>query len=85
MEAILYLLLLTVNALVFRRLARYLTETRKPVFNVKPFNCWPCLAFWLTLLSSLALTYFINAAYLVAVVVAFINYFYINSKFKVYE
>lgn len=24
--------------------------TERPLFNVKPFNCRPCLTFWLTLL-----------------------------------
>lgn len=28
-----------------------LTEKVKPLINVKPFNCRPCLTFWLTLLT----------------------------------
>lgn len=66
----------------------------KPVLDFKPFNCRACLTFWLTMLflfSALALVgYDYPVTQLIewhffAVIFAFINYFYINSKFKVYE
>lgn len=65
-----------------------LTEWRGPLIKVKPLNCRACLTFWLTLVvftgwylesKPASETALISAAF------AFINYFYINSKFKVYE
>jgi hypothetical protein len=41
-----------------------LTEVSKPVLNVKPFNCRPCLTFWLTAAFNAAFA-FAAAPYLV--------------------
>lgn len=38
-------------ALTTWALGWYLTEKREPVIKVKPFNCRPCLTFWLTLIA----------------------------------
>lgn len=75
-----------------------LTEIYKPVINVKPFNCRPCLTFWLTMLGGGVLTW-LNAITAVAEVhkygayelmgvtflTGIINFLYIKSKFKIYE
>lgn len=62
--------------------------------NVKPFNCRACLTFWLTtllLFAALAVVGYSRPAtqliewHFIALTFSFINYFYINSKFKVYE
>lgn len=55
--------------------------------EVKPFNCYGCLAFWFTLLAGLALAWWQYSALLAytAVVSAFLNYFYVKSKYQIYE
>lgn len=39
-----------VIALIARGLGWLATEAWRPLVNVKPFNCRPCLTFWLTIL-----------------------------------
>lgn len=58
-----------------------LTEWRGPLIKIKPLNCRPCLTFWLTLLVALAA----GEAARFAITLAFINYFYIITKIKIYE
>ena len=74
----------------FIRLDDHGYKYRGPLINFKPFNCRPCLTFWVTL--TLLVIIVLGAPQDVtvqqginAIVLSFINYFYINSKFKVYE
>lgn len=80
--------------LIAQGAAWLLTEWRGPVVKIKPLNCRACMTFWLTalaLFAALAVLGYDRAAtqlitwHTQALVFAFINYFYINSKFKVYE
>ena len=88
-------------AVVAYILARSLTSKVKPALNFKPFNCWGCLAFWFTFIlgTIIAVIYIARAPEITGTAAAFalwlligwafliglINYFYIKSKFKIYE
>lgn len=102
MELTIYLikitLLLAANWLVARGLSWTLTEWKRPLFQLKPFNCRPCLSFWLTCGFGALTAWYIAAewqhrsgaliTYLLAAVVALsalINYLTLNNKIKIYE
>lgn len=76
-----------INALVMYVLAWYLTEIRPLPIKVKPFNCRGCMSFWLTAISGTAIALAIGKPWLIfiAILTGLINYFYIKSKFKIYE
>lgn len=76
------------NMLTAWHLGEYFTEIRRPIFNFKPFNCRPCFTFWAAFITgwpvyNLLTTWWASA--LCAVVIAFISFYIIKSKFKVYE
>lgn len=86
METITIILLLTANILTSNALG-YLA-TLKPWPNVKPFNCRECFTFWLTVIGGALIAYDREAWALIlfaGLLSAFLNYFYITSKIKVYE
>lgn len=61
MKDALFLLVIDVayicNALIMWVLAWYLTEKAPRQIPVKPFNCRPCLTFWLTFLGCAGVTF----------------------------
>ena len=78
------------NMLTAWNLGRYFTEVRRPVLNFKPFNCRPCFTFWATFVIGWLAYEQVrvnpwSTAPLMAAAIAFINFFIIKSKFKVYE
>jgi hypothetical protein len=84
------------NVLIMYLLARLFTEVLKLPWKVKPFTCRECLAFWLTLAGGIVLAFVVTVPQCtrthnrltlcwVAVLLALLNYFYIKSKFKIYE
>lgn len=90
--------LLAANWLVARKLSWLLTEWKRPLFPLKPFNCRPCLSFWLTCGFGAFVTFYIAdewqyrsgavITYLLAACVflsALINYLTLNNKIKIYE
>lgn len=85
MEHVIYAVAFGINALIMNILGEYLTEVREPLLPFKPWNCWPCASFWLTSISALIIGAVngdsINI--IIAFGTGFINYYYINSKFKV--
>lgn len=76
-----------INMLAMYVLAWFLTEIKPLPIKVKPFNCRGCLSFWFTALSGTAIALALGAPWLilVAVFTGLINYFYIKSKFKIYD
>lgn len=91
-------MLLAANWLVANWLGWLLTEAKRPLFNFKPFNCRPCLTFWLTNLLGAPLAVYLAAewqnrsgdliAFLFGAVVilsAFLNYYIIKSKIQINE
>lgn len=81
--------------LIAQGAAWLLTQWRGPLIKVRPLNCRACMTFWLTLVIMLSAWAALRApgvwlsldALMAAnaLTYSFINYFYINSKFKVYE
>jgi hypothetical protein len=91
--------LLASIALIANVLAWVLTELHGPVLDFKPFNCWGCLSFWLTLIFGFTValempgnyqcpetqtveTYGIAGA---TILLGFVNYLWVKSKYQVYE
>jgi hypothetical protein len=102
MSEIIYLLSITAvlaaNSLITYILARLFAEKSLLPLNFKPFNCRPCLAFWLTAVSNAAFAIYLafNSPIYgvfatlygvggVGVLFAFINFLYIKSKFQIYD
>lgn len=89
METIILIVVLLAILLLSNALG-YLA-TLKPWPNVKPFNCRECLTFWITLIAGGLFAWMHNdpgtraVFFYIAVLSAFLNYFYITSKIKVYE
>jgi len=84
MEAIKSILILIAIVLVSNALA-FLVSTSRGAPMVKPFNCYGCLAFWFTLIFGAGYAY-MQADALTAYVVlisAFLNYYYVKSKYNV--
>lgn len=84
--------LLVCNGLIANALSWVLTEWKRPVFNFKPFNCRPCLSFWLTLACGFWLVpcYGFDdtvrgAIVVVLVLVGLFNYIIIKSKIQIHE
>ncbi len=84
-------------AILSRAGAYIFTQIKKPIFNFKPFNCYGCLSFWLTLIFGCVIILFtryvfetadlINFARFYIATVAFllglINYLTINFKLTI--
>lgn len=91
--------LLGCTALIANVLAWVLTEVRQPVFPFKPFTCWGCLSFWLTLVFGTAVALEMPGGYgcpetkiteaygilAASVLLGLINYLWVENKSKVYE
>lgn len=79
--------------LIVRWLSWVLTEYKGPLFHTKPFNCKPCLNFWIGWAGNTALAVYLSRAMdskviplvLIALFIALSNYFYINSKTTINE
>lgn len=89
METIKITALILANLLISNALA-YVSTMGRPAINIKPLNCYPCLAFWLTLINGalLACMYQGQArqvAVMIATLSAFLNFFYVKSKYKINE
>lgn len=82
-------------------LAWVLTEVLKPP-KIKPFNCRPCMTFWLISLVCIVLALFIAPDFVargltstrlvptyglagVSFLIAFVAFFYLKGKFKIYR
>jgi hypothetical protein len=92
-------LLLACTAFIANALAWVLTEVRRPILNFKPFNCWGCLSFWFTLVFGITIALEMPGNYECpetktvemygilgsTVLLGFVNYLYIKSKYQVYE
>ena len=79
-------------ALLSNKIGDLLTRKTDPLLNFRPFNCRPCLTFWLTfllgsLISIIATSEDFARLALIAqsAVVGLINYVVTKSKFKIYE
>lgn len=90
MEALKYIgiaVLIAVNLHVTSVLGWYYTEYRKPLFNVKPFNCRECCTFWLTLMGGFALSAALSwhwiAATIAALGMGLFNFYMVKSKIKI--
>lgn len=84
---VLYILLIAIM-LVSNVLAYLFTEVYTLPIKRKPFTCYGCLSFWLTLGFGSALAFFFNAEnhyYVVALILGLANYLFVKSKYKVYE
>lgn len=86
------------NTFLARWLAILLTVPFGPLLPFKPFNCDACLTFWFTLIGSLLISRWWVAPFecrhehfhfgvlaLLSVTIAFLNFFYIKSKFQINE
>ena len=85
MDLLTIILLIIVNVLGSNALA-YLGTTGRAVLPVKPFNCYGCLAFWLTLIFGTLIAWTRNgeAFYLLLVIAllsGLLNYLYVKSKY----
>lgn len=88
MGVITYIVIEIAIVLVANVLGWALTEVRRPVFDVKPFNCRPCLTFWLTLFTGIAFAWYMADGwplYALAAAGAFFNFVLINSKINIHE
>ena len=81
------ILLIFVIALISNVLAYTLTEVYTLPIKRKPFTCYGCLSFWLTLALGSVLAFFVWQPYGFAFSIAFglLNYVYVKLKYKVYE
>lgn len=87
MDYYITLIIFTLNVLVSNALA-YIATHGRTVIPVKPFNCYGCLAFWLTLIIGTMLNYWLHGVpetfavfeYIV-VLGAFLNFLYVKSKY----
>ena len=81
------ILLIFVIALVSNVLAFVLTEVFTLPIKRKPFTCYGCLSFWLTLALGSVLAFFVCQpyGYAVSFVCGLLNYLYLKLKYKVYE
>lgn len=77
-----YLLAPALMMLISWYLSKYLTEDRKPLFPFKPFNCRPCLTFWLTLCLCLIPP---TTPFWLAICAAFANYYLIARRYKILD
>lgn len=89
METLKLIWLIVVNLLASNMLG-YLTTRGRAVLQFKPFNCRECLTFWVTLALGVIIAFsysgqLLTMALIIAVLSAFLNYYYIKSKFKIYE
>lgn len=87
MDMIILILVYCVNVLASNALAYFVTHSSAEI-KIKPFNCYGCMAFWLTLLVGvlIAWTYYGDTFYLllfISALSAFLNYFYVKSKYHI--
>lgn len=85
METIKLLILICVNVLGSNALA-YIGTMGRTLVNVKPFNCYGCLAFWITLIGGTLIAWTRNGESFVillalALISGLLNYFYVQSKY----
>lgn len=89
MELLKIILLLIANALTSNVLAFWFTD--KTDFKVKPLNCYGCLSFWLSLGLGGLIAFKVASGdlrYLIlftSLVIGLANYFYVKSKYQIYE
>lgn len=86
MEVLKIVLLLSANTFISNVLAFWFTD--KTEIKLKPFSCYGCLAFWFSFLGGSAITYFMHfdaLAYFTSFVLGLVNYFYVKSKYQIYE
>lgn len=91
--------LLLAISLLAKVLGYVLTEVWPIPIPVKPFTCWGCLSFWFTFSMGTAAAlllypYYTNqdagfavtaGAVVASVLYGLVNYFYIKSKYLIYE
>ena len=87
MEVLKMILIYLAIAFISNVIAFVFTEVRKPLINVKPFNCYGCAAFWLTLIGGAFYAGYRGEWLLVALALccAFWNFIYVKLKYKVYD
>lgn len=78
------------NALLAFTLGWLLTEFRRPLFNFKPFNCRPCLTFWLSFVLSVVVYRFVlglvwHGTLVLAAILSFVLFIHLKTKSKIYE
>lgn len=86
MEVLKIILLLSANTFISNVLAFWFTY--KTDFKLKPFSCYGCLAFWLSFFGGSAITFFMHfgaLAYFTSFALGLVNYFYVKSKYQIYE
>lgn len=73
------------NFFLMRGLGWLLTEFKRPLIAVKPFNCRPCISFWLTLIGALIIWLVLDRplyeALMLGALWGFINY--LTTKIKI--
>lgn len=79
--------LIIVSALVSNVLAFVLTEVFELPIKRKPFTCYGCLSFWLTLALGSVLAFFVCQpyGYAASLICGLLNYLYVKLKYRVYE
>jgi hypothetical protein len=72
-------------ALVSNMLAYLLTEVYALPIKRKPFTCYGCLSFWLTLVFGSVLAFFVCQpyGYAASLVFGLLNYQYVKSKYNI--
>lgn len=85
MDIIIFIAAITLNVLISNTLA-YIVSHLQPGIQVKPFNCYGCLAFWLTLIIGVFIALTQDDTYMaliIAVLCAFLNFYYVKSKYNI--
>lgn len=94
MEGYKIIIFLIANAVASNALAFLIT--RFTDFKTKPFNCYGCLSFWLSLANGTALAFFVSGktpcedlafygVIFTSAVIGLLNYYYVKSKYQIYE
>lgn len=97
MEGYKIIIFLIANAVVSNALA--FLFTRFTDFKIKPFSCYGCLSFWLSLANGTALAFYASADMIcleaerlafygiifTSAIIGLLNYYYIKSKYQIYE
>lgn len=87
MDVFIFIFVYCVNVLVSNALA-YLVSHSSAEIKVKPFSCYGCMAFWLTLLIGVCIAFTQNGEALyvclfVSALSALLNYYYVKSKYHI--
>lgn len=79
------ILFILIIALVSNMLAYLLTEVYVLPIKRKPFTCYGCLSFWLTLVFGSVLAFIVcnPYGYAVSLVFGLLNYLYVKSKYNI--